>query len=175
MEVFHAFAQVGLLFRWREPCGKEWGYWVGISKIGRLPPKSRLYRKHETCGPEPPKKQLSEFMASHYVADGLIGLGLGLGQVSQDHMLCNKSSIQPPKKPKNGKPSTDDLKKSFLEKCEDPEGTLEHAVDIIISRAETYGVNIQSENYLETSLKNFNFDSGKDREELMQVMRKPRL
>lgn len=172
MEVFHAFAQVGLLFRWREACGKEWGYWVGISKIGRLPPKSRLYRKHETCGPEPPKKQLAEFMASHYVADGLIGLGLGLGQVSQDHMLCNKSSIQPPQKPKNGKPSIDDLKKSFLEKCEDTSGTLEYAIDIIISRAETYGVNIQSENYLETSLKNFNFQSGKDREELMQAMRK---
>jgi hypothetical protein len=176
MEVFHAFVQVGLLFRWREACGKEWGYWVGISKIGRLPPKSRLYRKHETCGPEPPRKQLAEFMASHYVADGLIGLGLGLGlgQVSQDHMLCNKSSIQPTKKaPQNGHFSTDDLKKLFLEKMKDPNRAVVAAVDIIISRAEASGVKIRSTQYLETALSNFNFQTGKDHEEIQQLLHTP--
>lgn len=171
MEVLHAFSQVGLLFRWFQPDGKEWAYWVGISKIGRLPPKSRLYRKHETCGPEPPQKPLAEYMASHYVSNGLIGLGLG--QVSQDHMLCSRSSIPATEKVnRKGKKSIDDLKKSYLEKCEDPSGTIGIALDIIISRALTYGVQIQSEQYLEASLKNFNFEDGKDREELLQAMNK---
>lgn len=170
MEVLHAFSQVGLLFRWRQPDGKEWAYWVGISKIGRLPPKSRLYRKHETCGPEPPPKPLAEYMASHYVANGLIGLGLGLG--SQDHMLCSKSSVQPTKKPpKNTHPTTDDLKKLFLEKCEDPEGTINTALDVIISRAEASGVTIRSTQYLDAALKNFNFESGQDREDWLQAIR----
>ena len=175
MEVLHAFAQIGLLFRWRDTSGKEWGYWVGISKIGRLPPKSRLYRKHETCGPEPPRKQLAEYVASHYVANGLIGLGLGLGlgQVSQDHMLGSKSSIEPPKKQtRNGNYSTDDLKKLFLEKCENPNEYTSAALDIIISRAEASGVTIRTVNYLETSMEAFNFQYGQDHEELMQAVRR---
>jgi len=171
MEVFHAFSQVGLLFRWRQPDGKEWGYWIGISKIGRLPPRSRLYRKHETCGPEPPKKLLAEFMASHCVANGLIGLGLG--QVSQDHMLCSRSSKEPEhKKPErgNGTSSVDDLKKSYLAKCKDPDGVLSLAIDIIVERAESSGVKIKSEKYLETAINNFSFESGKDRDELVGRM-----
>lgn len=177
VEVFHSFSAVGLLFRWRESDGKEWGHWVGISKIGRLPPQSRIYRKHETCGPEPPKKLLLEFMASHWPANGLIGLGLGLS--SQDHMFCSKSSSETAHKKNghgNGTASVDDLKKNFLLKCEDPDGILSKTIDVIIERAETSGVKINSERYLETAIEKFNFESGKDREELMQrISKKPPL
>lgn len=94
------FERVRLLFRWFTADGKEWGYWTGIDKPGRLPPPSRKNRRHEAVGAEPPRELLQQFltvekvgvermanhevatgqpMDSHTVADGCLGLGLGLG------------------------------------------------------------------------------------------------
>jgi len=77
------FERVGLLFRWSERAAKEWGFWVGIDKTGRLPPPTQRERMER--GPEPPAKGLREYM--HRTADptvvlgqsylGLVGFGMG--------------------------------------------------------------------------------------------------
>src|SRR6516162_7775006 len=74
--------------------GKQWGYFVGIEKPGRLPAPSRLHKGHETLGPEPPKALLQTFlsakeangqpMASHTVADGCLGFGFCSGSGTGD-------------------------------------------------------------------------------------------
>ena len=58
-----AFEAARLLFRWTEPDGKQWGYFVGIEKPGRLPGKSRQ-GKNEKVGAEPPEKDLRKFLES---------------------------------------------------------------------------------------------------------------
>jgi hypothetical protein len=87
--ILDEFARVRLLFRWNAPDGKEWGYWTGIDKPGRLPPPSRLKERHQRLGPEPPKELLRQFltgqvvdgkpMATHEVANGSAGFGFGSG------------------------------------------------------------------------------------------------
>ena len=166
VEVLHAFGVVGLLFRWREASGKEWGYWVGIEKPGRLLAPSRIYRKEGVCGPPPPKDLLAQYVRNTYEGQ------VRIGQESQVLMVCSKSSVQTPKKQRNGNYSTDDLKKLCLEKCENPNEYVSTALDIIISRAESSGVTIRSPQYLEKALDTFNFAAGQDREELLQAMRK---
>ncbi len=86
------FHRVRLLFRWKTPDGKEWGYWTGIHKPGRLPSAYRLKKRHELVGPEPPKEELQQFlsgqvasgqpMASHEAANGCLGFGVGVGSGS---------------------------------------------------------------------------------------------
>jgi len=86
------FCRAGLLFLWRdEATGKTWGYFTGIDKPGRLPPKSRLDKKHEETGPTPPAgdlrsyieltraKALDASMVSQWLANGSLGSGSGLG------------------------------------------------------------------------------------------------
>lgn len=49
-----------LLFRF-EVGGKDWGYWIGIDKPGRLPPPARR-GTHEKCGPDVPLVALARFV-----------------------------------------------------------------------------------------------------------------
>src|ERR1700677_2195708 len=62
--------RVKLLFRWTEPSGKAWGYWVGIDKKGRLPSKKRQDEKHETCGPDVPEHLLAKFLSDSLLDGG---------------------------------------------------------------------------------------------------------
>ena len=103
-EMIRAFEGADLLRTWRDKEGRLCGWWVGINKPGRLPPKSRLKRHEEALGPELPRAVLSQptcnLTAGHQVEsvgavqDGAqetptehvrntscgLGLGLGLGE-----------------------------------------------------------------------------------------------
>jgi hypothetical protein len=88
-QILAELERVKLLFRWNDsPSGKEWGYFIGIEKPGRLPPPSRLRQGHEVLGPPPPKEIVQKFLlgsgqpvATQSVPNGSIGFGscLGLG------------------------------------------------------------------------------------------------
>ena len=81
---------VGLLFTWEQD-NKIWAFFTGIDKpgSGRLPPPSRIRKGHEIVGPEPPTKQVQEYLEavrrnggrvdSHWLANGCLGFGSGLG------------------------------------------------------------------------------------------------
>lgn len=96
--------RVKLLFRWQEPDGKMWGYWVGIEKPGRLPGKSRR-GKNEAIGPEPPQDELRKFLDSngfHRALNGnekLLGFGSGSGtSVSKEQkprIRSSKKQLEP--------------------------------------------------------------------------------
>jgi hypothetical protein len=73
-----AFETARLLFRWTEPDGKQWGYFVGIEKPGRLPGKSRK-GKNEKVGAEPPEKDLRKFLDSKTFPGSGSGFGSGTG------------------------------------------------------------------------------------------------
>jgi hypothetical protein len=73
-QILSAFEKVGLLGRWKEKNGRICGYFIGIHKPGRLPPKSRSDSKHWACGPS-----LPQHLANRWVSNGSLGLGLGLG------------------------------------------------------------------------------------------------
>jgi len=89
IELLHAFEKVGLIFRWREDDGKEWAYWVGIEKEGRLPPLSRIKRKESQIGPQPPQNKLLEFIRTYCVRNTSLGW-VGLGWVGNS--IFNTSS-----------------------------------------------------------------------------------
>lgn len=91
--ILDAFERVGLLFRWVHH-GKQWGYWVGINKEGRLPPPTQ--RARMARGQEPPTKGLKAFISTRpvlgQVQHGLVGLGLvGFGNTksSQDQLFVD--------------------------------------------------------------------------------------
>lgn len=81
--------RVRMVFRWKDPSGKQWGYFIGIDKPGRLPPASRIRGAHELRGPEPPMLMIQQFikeggtdgqpMAIQDVLGGYIGFGVGSG------------------------------------------------------------------------------------------------
>ncbi len=84
-QILDAFCAHGMLFRWTEPDGKYWGYWVGIDKPGRLPGKSRRGR-NEAIGATPPAAQLAKYVMDsngiHKFPNGnekLLGFGSGSG------------------------------------------------------------------------------------------------
>ena len=96
-QILAELERVKLLFRWNDgPSGKEWGYFVGIEKPGRLPAPSRLRQGHEILGPQPPKELLQKFLfgsttngqpvATQSVPNGSIGFGFcsGLGSGKGD-------------------------------------------------------------------------------------------
>jgi hypothetical protein len=91
-QILAEFERVKLLFRWTDAVtNKQWGYFVGIEKPGRLPAPSRLRQGHEILGPQPPKELLKNFLSDHEtsgqplatqpVPNGSIGFGscFGLG------------------------------------------------------------------------------------------------
>ena len=71
------YERVGVLFRWVDrQTSKLWGYWVG------LPNQSRLARKHEAIGPNPPAQDLKTFIlqrSSQWLANSEGGSRLGSG------------------------------------------------------------------------------------------------
>jgi hypothetical protein len=91
-EIKREFCRVGLLFFWSdEPTGKVWGFFVGIDKAGRLPPESRVKKKHVETGPTPPVEALRQYveltrsrpletsMVNQWLANGCLGSGSGSG------------------------------------------------------------------------------------------------
>jgi hypothetical protein len=96
-QILAELERVKLLFRWSDgPSGKEWGYFIGIEKPGRLPAPSRLRQGHEILGQQPPKELLQKFLlgsgtngqpvATQPVPNGSIGFGscFGLGSGKGD-------------------------------------------------------------------------------------------
>jgi hypothetical protein len=78
-----AFERAKLLFCWTEPNGKQWGYFVGIEKPGRLPGPSRK-GKNEKVGAIPPEEGLRKFLESKnfpgFGSCSCSGTGTGLGK-----------------------------------------------------------------------------------------------
>jgi hypothetical protein len=106
-QILVEFERVKLLFRWIDgPTGKQWAYFIGIEKPGRLPPPSRLRQRHEVLGAEPPKDLLGKFfaesepngspLASQSVPNGRLGFGLGLGTGSGSGLpMASQEDKQP--------------------------------------------------------------------------------
>lgn len=120
-EILAAFQRAGMIFCWIDPAtGKPWGFFVGIDKPGRLPPPSRIGRKHEHCGPEPPKEELQKFisqtngepMASQRPANGWTGSGSGSGKDSSSETGVPDEQPSKPSKPRQ--PSEAALQLAFL-------------------------------------------------------------
>ena len=90
--VLAEFRRAKMLFTWRDPSdGKEWGYWVGIERPGRLPGKSR-HGTNERVGAAVPEDELRKFLDSNCIhteesglenspdgSEKLLGFGSGLG------------------------------------------------------------------------------------------------
>jgi hypothetical protein len=66
----------------------------------------------------------------------------------------------------------DDLKKSFLSKCSGATELIEAMIEIVHDRATRSGTQIRSEQYLQTALERFDTQSGQDKEELQEFLRK---
>jgi hypothetical protein len=81
---------------------------------------------------------------------------------SQDHAIVESSSGA----------RVDDLKRSYLSKCQDPQGIIAAIVEIICERAEKSGIAIKTERYIEISVESFDTQNGQDREDLQQFMRR---
>ena len=95
--ILPALVGVGLLFCWKDEDGKDWGYWPGIEKPGRLPGKSRRGR-NEAVGPEPPPDELRKFLESNGIhklpGSGFgsgFGTGSGLGSGKEDAQALTPS------------------------------------------------------------------------------------
>ena len=94
--ILRSFQAAGLLFTWEDQAlGKIWGYWVGIDKAGRLPNPSRLKKRHESVGPNPPAVLLREYFQKGQVgqrpANGDLGFGsdLGSGNTSSSEAIAS--------------------------------------------------------------------------------------
>lgn len=81
----------------------------------------------------------------------------------QDHKTVESSSS-------SGK--LDDFKKSFLSKCEDPHGIVAAMIEIVCARAEKSGIQIRSEAYIAKAIETFDTQSGQDKEDLQQFLRR---
>jgi hypothetical protein len=107
--ILSEFERVKLLFRFSHD-GKEWGFWVGIDKPGRLPKPSDVAAKRYECGAPIPKEKLLQFLTGNDVAlisphDGDsgangIGIGIGIGLVwegkdSQQKNLTTHQNFNP--------------------------------------------------------------------------------
>jgi hypothetical protein len=108
-EIKREFCRVGLLFLWPDDAtGKIWGYFTGIEKQGRLPSKSRLDKKHEPIGPNPPaealrtyveltrSKALDAAVVNQWLANGCLGFGIGFGTGSGSGPRASHAASVPP-------------------------------------------------------------------------------
>ena len=113
-EILAAFVKAALLFIWDDPAtGKQWGFWIGIDKAGRLPAASRLKKGHDSVGPTPPLDSLQQYMkqpmASHGSANGLVGSGSGSGSGSGKDVRADSSSPHESVTPQTPKPPDEKL------------------------------------------------------------------
>lgn len=84
--LLEALESVKLLFRWREPDNKVWGYWIGIDKNGLLPSKSSVKLKRYRVGKRPPKELLTRFL-NNEIQSGLVS------QQYQDTVMSNPAGF----------------------------------------------------------------------------------
>lgn len=66
-EILNIYEKSGLLFRWRDVDGTNWGYWTGIHAPGLLPAVSRLETGHYSVGPEPPEDLFRKYCVTHAI------------------------------------------------------------------------------------------------------------
>jgi hypothetical protein len=66
----------------------------------------------------------------------------------------------------------DDLKHSYLAKCQDPEGMIAAIVEIVCERATKSGVKIRTEAYIQKAVESFDTQVWQDREELQRRLKK---
>ena len=115
--ILPAFQRVGMQFTWIAE-GKLWGFWTGIKKQGRLPSQSRLDKRHESVGPEPPAEELAKYLesmngqpvVSQGLANGQVCSGSGSGSgslLSQEKASCDQKDSS-----KKAKKETKDLQYS---------------------------------------------------------------
>jgi hypothetical protein len=84
-QILDDFAAVGLLFRWKEPDGSEWGYWTGAhAQYGVLPAESRVKDGHYTLGPKPPTDQFNVYVMKHHLRTNGHGPGSTLQEQATD-------------------------------------------------------------------------------------------
>lgn len=110
-EIFDSLVRAGLLFVWSDSAtGKQWGFWVGIDKTGRLPSKSRLQKGHDATGPNPPHDDLKEYIsqpsANHWQTIGQVGSGVGSGSGKNISSEVRTSDEQIPKATPSNEPSS---------------------------------------------------------------------
>lgn len=81
-EILDQFEAVDLLRRWSER-GKQWGYWTGINKSGRLPSETHI-KRYKNLPPNPPPSLFSVQDLSGIIRDnpgesGIMPEGFGIG------------------------------------------------------------------------------------------------
>lgn len=82
-QIIDDFVAVGLLFRWREPDGSEWGYWTGAhAQYGTLPAASRIEKGHYAVGPEPPAEEFQRYAMKYHLRTN----GHGPGSTPQQQL-----------------------------------------------------------------------------------------
>jgi hypothetical protein len=79
--------------------------------------------------------------------------------------------VEGDKEGEKSSPRLDDLKKSFLAKCQDPQGIIAAIVEIVCERAAKSGVKIRTEKYIQKAVESFDTESGQDKEELQHRLR----
>jgi hypothetical protein len=91
VQILDKFEAAKIIFRWTEPDGKLWGFFVGIDKPGRLPSRSQV-KGHYPTGPEVPREKLNTFLRdasatpmpslsdASATPSAVLGLGSGLGE-----------------------------------------------------------------------------------------------
>jgi hypothetical protein len=92
-QILGAFEKTRLIHKFFDKNGKIWGYFIGIHKEGRLPSPSRINRKEQVCGPEPPKRFLKV-----YVRNASEGSGSGSGSGSGERKTAALSLDPDPEK-----------------------------------------------------------------------------
>lgn len=130
-QMLDEYERVKMLFRWQEPDGKVWGFFVGIDKPGRLPGPSRQ-GKNEAIGPTPPMESIRKFLDSngfHEALNGngkLLGFGFGSGFGSGKNLSSDAGASDPASLPTNTEagtlehPKTNDVPKTPKATVKDP-------------------------------------------------------
>lgn len=89
--ILKSLRKVGLLFLWTENGGKQYGWWTGIDKPGRLPGESRR-GTNEMIGPTPPEEELRMYLESHGI-QMFLGSGIGIGNKGQGKVRIPEESV----------------------------------------------------------------------------------
>jgi hypothetical protein len=82
--ILEEFARVGMLFRWIDlDTGKQWGFWIGIDKDGRLPADSLIDRHRVKTGKAVPVNELQTYLDNIKTLSCRVGVGVGVGRVGK--------------------------------------------------------------------------------------------